>query len=97
MTLTASPRVIRGEQVVDITWDVNVTYELWCELQGPGGVSAPEVDVSGIGEQTITSGFLSSTSKFVLTCEERRVTGGGADSTFTQEVVVEVIPRLQET
>ena len=97
MTLTASPRVIRGEQVVDITWDVNVTYELWCELQGPGGVSAAEVDASGVGEQTITSGFLSSTSKFVLTCEERRVTGGGDDSTFIQEVVVEVIPDLQET
>jgi len=94
MVLEIDRSAIRAGQSVTLGWDLNVTYDMTCTIQGPGGIN-----------QTITAGSpatnpytgvatttpLTSTGTFVFTCSEP-ITG----TVFTEEFTVEVVPESQE-
>lgn len=93
MTLTPDRTIIRPEQTVDLTWFINIAYEMNCTVNGPGGISAA-FNTLATGypySVTQTTGPLTSTSEFTFTCNEPIT-----NTTFTEKAVVEVIPESQE-
>jgi hypothetical protein len=94
MNLSISKDLIRRDREgVDINWEVDVTYELQCTVRGPGGIDESfNTLVTGRSyADSKTTSPLSSTSEFLLQCEEP-ITG----TVFTERARVEVVPDFEE-
>lgn len=100
ITVTPSDTAVRNGETVDLDWIVDVSYTQNCHLRGPGGVNVLFSTVAGpnalhpgniMTTGTVTTGALTSTSKFVLTCTEPIT-----NNSFTDETVVEVVPAFEE-
>ncbi len=89
MSITTDRQVVRVGDSVDISWDVDITYVLNCTVTGAGGVNT-SFSTPAAGS-SITTSALNSTSKFVLQCNEPIT-----NTTFTEELTVEVIPESAE-
>lgn len=94
--VSPTPRrlVIRSGQTAEIGWSVHTSYPLNCSVVGPGGVNvsfdASTNDPVAVTDVQITNP-LSNTSTYELQCNEPIT-----DTTFTEELIVEVIPTPQE-
>lgn len=93
MHITPDRPIIRYEQPVGIGWGVNVTYELQCMIQGPGGLSRSfNTLATGPGYTDLfTTAPLSATSEYTLTCTEPIT-----NTTFTETQRVEMVPEVEE-
>lgn len=93
MDINADREVIRSGQTANINWSVNVTYRLNCTVRGAGGLNQSFDTIStGSGHtDSYTTNPLTSTSEFVFTCTEPIT-----NTTFTENVVVEVVPDFEE-
>lgn len=92
MTFTADKYYVRQGQPTIITWGVNVTYELECSVRGAGGLDE-SFNTSVVGPAYIdtTTVSLSNTGLFKLECTEPIT-----NTTFTEEMRVEVVPDYME-
>lgn len=91
MTLSASRDVVRERQPVTISWSLNVTYDMTCTVRGPGGLdqtfSTTDPDTNPYSG-SFTTQQLTSTSRFQMQCTEPLT-----NTVFTEEVIVDYIPR----
>jgi hypothetical protein len=89
MDLTADRVLIRAGQTATLTWNVPVTYALSCEVAGPS-MTTEAFSTPGDTTGSVTTGALSNSSRFALTC-----TAPTGDE-FTDTVTVDVVPEFQE-
>jgi hypothetical protein len=94
MSISAAREIIRSGQSVDITWTAHTSYPLNCTVLGPGGINS-SFDASDNAPNPVSvvqsTTPLTSTGKFKLTCNEPIT-----NTTFTEELTVEVVPEQQE-
>ncbi len=93
MSITADRQLIRPNQTVEISWGVNVTYQLQCAVLGPGGLNE-SFDTSLVGPgytDSFTTGPLTSTGIYELRCTEPIT-----NTAFTEQVRVEMVPDVEE-
>ena len=115
MTFTANPEVLRRGETAELSFEIDVTYQMSCTLRGAGGIDetfdtlvGPSLSAESPGVNnmaslgnllaqaplnsgTIMTEPLTSTSKFIFQCNEPIT-----NTTFTEEVTVEVLPTTQE-
>ncbi len=91
MTLTVDRAIIRTEQTITLDWDINVSYNMACIVQGAGGVNESFNTPGGLMSGSVTTSPITSTSKFTFSCTEPIT-----NTTFVEEVTVEVVPDYQE-
>ena len=93
MSITSDRIVVRPGQQADITWSINVAYDMGCTVSGPGGISE-SFNTLATGypySDTQTTASLTSTSEFTFSCTEPIT-----NTTFIESVTVEVVPDSQE-
>lgn len=93
MIIAADRQLIRPNQTVEISWGVNVTYQLQCVVRGPGGLNE-SFDTSLVGPgytDSFTTGPLTSTGIYELRCTEPIT-----NTTFTEQVRIEMVPDIEE-
>ncbi|MCA9357752.1 hypothetical protein KC902_00640 [Candidatus Kaiserbacteria bacterium] len=93
MTISADRELIRNGQSASIDWGVNVTYELQCAVQGPGGLnqSFNTLMTGPAYTDSFTTMPLTATGEYLLTCTEP-ITG----TTFIEKERVEMVPDVEE-
>jgi hypothetical protein len=90
-SLTASNRFIRYNTAATIRYQITAAAPMNCELTGPGVNRTFVYAMNSTVDQTVSSNQLKSTQSFKLTCTPTLI--GPA---ITREVLVEVIPQVQE-
>lgn len=94
MAISADRRVIRSGQTADITWTAHTSYPLSCTVLGPGGINNT-FDASSNHPSPVSivqsTAPLTNSGRYTLTCNEPIT-----NTTFTEAIVVEVVPEQEE-
>jgi hypothetical protein len=92
--ITASSQLIRSGEDVLIEWTAHTAYPMDCTIFGPGFTTVHTFDASDEPSpysNSDTSTNLESASLFTISCTEP-----STGDTFTDDVLVEVMPTFQE-
>ena len=81
--------VVRRGQTVELFYDVDVTYELQCEVTGPNTTTT--FNTLSFTSDDVTSGPLDGLTEFLLSCENPN-TG----DVYERSLTVEVVPSVEE-